>query len=37
MDQKEIEGYIKRSIMDIARKCNVYDTDVIEIFKKLYT
>jgi hypothetical protein len=32
----EIEGYIKRSIADISRKCNVYDTDIIETFKKLY-
>ena len=36
MDRKEIEGYIKRSITDIARKCGVYNADVIEIFKKLY-
>lgn len=32
----EIEGYIKRSIADISRKCNVYDTDIIEIFKVIY-
>jgi hypothetical protein len=32
----EIESYIKRSITDIARKCGVYDTDVIETIKKLY-
>ena len=33
---KEIEDYIKRSVVDIARKCGVYNTDVIETFKKLY-
>ena len=31
----EIENYIKRSITDIARKCSVCDTDVIETIKKL--
>lgn len=31
----EIENYIKRSITDIARKCSVCDTDVIETFKKI--
>ena len=30
----EIENYVKRSITDIARKCSVYDTDVIETIKK---
>lgn len=32
----EIENYIKRSVVDIARKCDVYSTDVIETIKKLY-
>jgi len=32
----EIENYIKRSVVDIARKCRVYSTDVIETIKKLY-
>lgn len=32
----EIESYIKRSITDIARKCGVCDTLVIQKFKKLY-
>ena len=32
----EIESYIKRSVVDIARKCGVYSTDVIEIIKKVY-
>lgn len=32
----EIESYIKRSITDIARKCGVYDTDVINVIKKNY-
>lgn len=31
----EIEGYVRRSITDIARKCGVYDTDVIETIKKV--
>ena len=29
----EIIGYIERSIVDIARKCNVDNTSVIETFK----
>lgn len=29
----EIENYIRRSITDIARKCSVCDTDVIETIK----
>ena len=33
---EEIGNYVKRSITDIARKCGVYDTDVIETIKKLY-
>ena len=32
----EIENYIKRSITDIARKCGVCNTDVVETIKKLY-
>ena len=32
----EIENYVKRSIPDIARKCGVCDTDVINVIKKLY-
>jgi DNA-binding Lrp family transcriptional regulator len=31
----EIESYIKKSIADIARKCGVSNTDVIEVIKKL--
>ena len=33
---EEIEEYIKRSIVDIARKCSVSNTDVIETIKNLY-
>lgn len=33
---EEIEGYIKRSIADIARKCGINNTDVIETIKNLY-
>jgi hypothetical protein len=32
---EEIESYIKKSIADIARKCGVNNTDVIEVIKKL--
>jgi hypothetical protein len=32
----ELIGYIERSIVDIARKCNVDNTSVIETFKKIY-
>jgi len=32
----EIELYIERSVVDIARKCHVYTSDVIEVFMKLY-
>jgi hypothetical protein len=32
----EIELYIERSIVDIARKCHVKSTDVIEVFLRLY-
>ena len=31
----EIENYVKRSITDIARKCSVCDTDVINVIKKI--
>lgn len=31
----EIETYIKKSIVDIARKCGVHNTLVIETFKKI--
>jgi hypothetical protein len=31
----EIENYLKRSITDIARKCSVCDTDVINVIKKI--
>lgn len=33
---EEIEQYLNRSIVDIARKCGVYVEDVIETIKKLY-
>ena len=33
----EIELYIERSIVDIARKCHVKSTDVIEVFLRLYS
>lgn len=31
----EIENYLKRSITDIARKCGVCDTDVINVIKNI--
>lgn len=31
----ELIGYIQRSIIDIARKCNVYDDIVIKEIKEL--
>jgi hypothetical protein len=34
--ENEVIGYVKRSVVDIARKCSVYSTDVIETIKKLY-
>ena len=34
--QQEIELYLERSITDIARKCGVCNTDVIETIKNLY-
>ena len=36
MDNDEVViGYIKRSITDIARKCNKSDVFIIETFKKV--
>lgn len=35
MDDEEVFGFIERSIVDIARKCHVDNTSVIEAFKKL--
>lgn len=32
MDDKELIGYIERSIIDIARKCNVKAETVIKTF-----
>lgn len=32
----EIEGYIKREITDIARKCHVDNLEIIKVFKKIY-
>ena len=34
-NSEELVGYIERSIVDIARKCNVDNTLVIETFKKI--
>ena len=31
----EIENYVKRSIIDIARKCGVCDSDVINVIKNI--
>jgi hypothetical protein len=31
----EIENYIRRSITDIARKCGVCDSDVINVIKNI--
>ena len=33
---EEIEQYLDRAIVDIARKCGVYIEDVIKTIKKLY-
>jgi len=33
--EEEIELYVERSIVDIARKCNVYNTEVLKVMKKL--
>ena len=33
----EIELYIQRSVVDIARKCHVYTSDVIDVFLRLYS
>ena len=32
--EEEIEAYIRRSISDIARKCHVYNDDVVKIIKQ---
>ena len=32
---EEIEQYLNRAIVDIARKCGVYVEDVIETIKKV--
>ena len=34
--KEEIVNYIKRSVVDIARKCGVHDTTVIDHFKQIY-
>ena len=34
-NKEELIGYIKRSIPDIARKCNIKDTDVINCMKEI--
>ena len=33
---EEIEEYLDRAIIDIARKCGVYVEEVIKTFKKHY-
>lgn len=33
--ENELEGYIKRAVVDIAHKCNVKEDVVIQQFKKL--
>lgn len=33
--ENELEGYIKRAVVDIARKCNTKEDIVIQHFKKL--
>jgi hypothetical protein len=35
--ESEIEAYIKRAIVDIARKCNVKDIIVIKTIKQILT
>lgn len=32
--EEEIEQYLNKSVVDIARKCGVYVEDVIETFKQ---
>lgn len=36
MDRSELVGYIERSIVDIARKCGVQTSEVINTFKEKY-
>ena len=33
---EEVEQYLDKAIVDIARKCSVYVEDVINVIKKLY-
>ena len=33
---EEIEQYLDKAIVDIARKCGVYVEDVIKTIKKIY-
>jgi hypothetical protein len=33
--EEEIKSYIKRGISDIARKCHVYDDEVVKIIKQM--
>ena len=35
--EEEIKSYIRRSISDIAKKCHVYEDDVVKIFKQMLT
>lgn len=35
--EEEIKSYIRRSISDIARKCHVYNDDVVKIIKQFLT
>ena len=35
--EEEIKSYIRRSISDIARKCHVYNDDVVKIIKQMLT
>ena len=37
MDRSELVGYIERSIVDIARKCGVQTSEVINTFKEYAT
>ena len=34
-NKEEIKSYIKRGISDIARKCHVYDDEVVKIIKQM--
>jgi hypothetical protein len=33
--EEEIKSYISRSISDIARKCHVYNDEVVKIMKQM--